>query len=424
MTHFGRTRRSPPTWLLAAGLTLAAVPTAAAEPTPTVLRAQRIHLAPNAAPIDDGIVLMQGGKIVAVGPRSTVTIPTGARDLGCAAGVVAAGFQNSHVHFIGPAFANAERQPAAALEGRMAEMLTRHGFTTVVDTSSSRVDTLALRSRIDSGTLRGPRILAVGAPLFPPNGLPFYLANLPKAVLDTLPQPATPEAATALVRANLDAGADGTKLFVATPQANGSVKHMPVPIARAAADETHRGGKLVMAHPTNVDGLQAALAAEVDVLLHTTLGVVQPWPEALVGQLVARKTALVPTLKLWPYELAKARVPDAVRQRLVGATLAQLKQYADAGGQVLFGTDVGYMEDFDPTDEYLLMARAGLTPTQILDSLTTAPAARWNEAGRRGRVAAGQDADLVVLEGDPLSDARQFAKVRCTIRGGAVIHGQ
>jgi imidazolonepropionase-like amidohydrolase len=424
MKQFGSTRRSSLNWLLAAGLTLPTLNAAAEAPPHTVLRAQRILVAPDAAPIADGVVLMQGGKIVAVGPRSTVTIPGSAREFDCAGGVVAAGFQNSHVHFTGPAFVNAGGQPAEALEGRLAAMFSRYGFTTVVDTSSHPASTLALRARIDSGALRGPRILTVGSPLFPPNGLPFYLSNLPKAVLDNLPQPATPEAATALVRANLDAGADGTKLFVATPQANGSVKHMPAAVALAAAEETHRRGKLVMAHPTNVDGLRAALAAEVDVLLHTTLGVVQPWPEALVAQLVARKTSLVPTLKLWPYELDKGRVPDAVQQRLIAATLAQLKQYADAGGQVLFGTDVGYMEDFDPTDEYMLMARAGLTPTQILDSLTTAPAARWNEAARRGKVATGQDADLVVLEGDPLSDVRQFAKVQCTIRGGAVIHGK
>ena len=199
---------------------------------------------------------------------------------------------------------------------------------------------------------------------------------------------------------------------------------MPAAVARAAADETHRRGKPVLAHPTDVAGLRGALDAGVDVLLHTTLGVVEPWPAPLVAQLVERRTALVPTLKLWPFELAKAGVPDGVRQRLVGATQQQLKQYADAGGLILFGTDVGYMTDHDPADEYRLMAGAGLTPAQILASLTTAPAARWNEQARRGRVAPGQDADLVVLGGDPLADARHFADVRCTIRGGGLLHAK
>ena len=65
-----------------------------------------------------------------------------------------------------------------------------------------------------------------------------------------------------------------------------------------------------------------------------------------------------------------------------------MRAYAQAGGQILFGTDVGYMTDYDPAEEYRLMARA-LTPMQILASLTTAPAARWKEEARRGRVAGG-----------------------------------
>ena len=76
-----------------------------------------------------------------------------------------------------------------------------------------------------------------------------------------------------------------------------------------------------------------------------------------------------------------------------------------------------------PTDdEYVLMARAGLSRKQLLASLTTAPAERFGESARRGRAAAGMDADLVVLAGDPLDDVRNFARVRYTIRAGRVIH--
>ena len=408
----------------ASALALAGPTAQAADESPTwFVSGSRVLVAPDAPPVLDAVVLGRGAKILAVGPKASLSIPTDARELACpAGGVITAGFQNSHVHFTGPQFDAADRLAPAALETALREMLTRHGVTTAIDTSSYLANTLAVRSRINSGAVPGPRILTVGSGLYPPDGIPFYLSFLPKAVRDALPQPATPEAATQIVAANIAAGAEGTKLFIATPQANRSVKHMPVAVARAAADETHRLGKLAMAHPTDVDGLRDSLAAGVDVLLHTTLGVVEPWPEALVSKLVARKTALVPTLKLWPYELAKAGLPEAVQQRLIDGTLAQLKQYADAGGQVLFGTDVGYMTDFDPADEYALMAKAGLTPMQILASLTTAPAQRWNEADKRGRVAAGQDADLVVLDGDPAADVRQWAKVRCTIRGGAVIY--
>ena len=59
---------------------------------------------------------------------------------------------------------------------------------------------------------------------------------------------------------------------------------------------------------------------------------------------------------------------------------------------------------------------------QILASLTTAPAARWKEGDRRGRVAPGLDADLVVLAADPAADVKNFARVRCAFRGGKLIY--
>jgi len=66
--------------------------------------------------------------------------------------------------------------------------------------------------------------------------------------------------------------------------------------------------------------------------------------------------------------------------------------------------------------------RRPLKPMQILASLTTSPAARWKETDRRGRVAKGLAADLVVLDADPAEGAANFATVRCTIRGGRLIH--
>ena len=397
----------------------------AAESAPTWrLSGARIYPAPDADPITDGVLLLRAGKVAAIGARDAITPPPGVRELECQGGVITAGYQNSHVHFTGEQFSNAQNALPADLERHLGEMLTRYGFTTVVDTASDRDNTLALRSRIESGKVRGPRILTVGWPLYPHNGIPFYLADLPKPLLDRFPQPATPDEALAVVRENLQAGVDGTKLFVATPQSDRSVKLMPNAIARAAADETHAAGKLVMAHPTNLDGVRIALAAKVDILVHTTLGVETAWPAPLVKQLIAQKTSVVPTLQLWGYELNKRKVPEPVQQRLIAATLAQLKGFADAGGQVLFGTDVGYMTEFDPTAEYELMSKAGLTPMQILASLTTAPAARWDEADRRGRLTIGMDADIIVLDADPAEDAKNFAKVRCVFRGAKPLYAR
>ena len=102
--------------------------------------------------------------------------------------------------------------------------------------------------------------------------------------------------------------------------------------------------------------------------------------------------------------------------------MVQLQAFENASGQVLAGTDVGYVTDYDPTEEYVLMAGAGLTPMQILASLTTAPAERFKESATRGTIARGMDADFAVLAADPAQDAANFAKVRYTIRHGTIIY--
>ena len=77
--------------------------------------------------------------------------------------------------------------------------------------------------------------------------------------------------------------------------------------------------------------------------------------------------------------------------------VAELGAYSKAGGEVLFGTDVGYTDHFDTTLEFTLMSQAGMTYQQILASLTTNPARRFKSSGHSGRIANGMNADLVVL---------------------------
>jgi imidazolonepropionase-like amidohydrolase len=409
------------TFMLAAGCT-SLRQTGARNDDRWIMTGTRIYVAPDKPPVDNAWLLLKDGRIEAVGSASTAP-PAGVRSTAaCNGGVITAGFQNSHVHFTDEAFANAATRPAGELEQSLANMLTRFGYTTVVDTGSALANTVSLRQRIGDGDLRGPAILTSGLPLYPSNGIPIYLRDLPAELRRQLPQPATSEEAVQLVRQNFAQGANGTKLFIASPMGQGEIRRMDLQIARAAVDETHRLDGLVMVHPTDPDGIRAAVAAGVDIVVHTTIDPPGSfWSAQLISEMVARKTSVVPTLKLWRYELDKENVPVDVRERIVGVAERELKAFADAGGQVLFGTDVGYMSDFDPTDEYVLMARAGMTPMQVLASLTTAPAARWRKDAVRGRIEPGMAADLVVLRGDPAADMKGFADVACTIRAGRII---
>jgi imidazolonepropionase-like amidohydrolase len=396
-----------------------ALPAGAAETW--VISAAEIYPAPDAAPIEDGVVLVRAGQIVYAGKRSSAKIPKSARTSDCSGGVLTAGFQNSHVHFIERRWDDAAHRPAAELEQSLQEMLTRYGFTTVFDVASGP-NTFDLRARVEKGEIRGPRIFTVGLALFPPDGIPSYINDLPPDMLARMPQPRTPEEARAAVRANIAAGADGTKLFLHTSPRQGVITRMSADVARAAVEETHAHGKLVMVHPTTLEAVRLALDVGVDVLVHTTLGEESPWDANTLARMKSAHMSVVPTFKLWQYELKKEDVPPSVVDSLVGATFRELQAFMGVHGQVLFGTDVGYMHDYDATDEYVLMAQAGMNPAQVLESLTTAPAARWKEEKRHGQVAKGFAADLVMLAGDPFEDVKNFANVKCVVRAGTPIY--
>jgi len=389
-----------------------------------VISAAKIYPAPNVEPIEDGVVVVRDGRITYAGKRDSAKIPKSAKTSSCSGGVLMAGFQNSHVHFIEPRWEDAAHQPAADLEQSFQEMLTRYGFTTVFDTTSDQANTVALRARVEKGEIRGPRIFTVGLGLFPPDGIPSYISDLPPRMLARLHQPRTAEEARAAVRANIANGADGTKLFLHTSPRQGVMRRMSADVARAAVEETHAHGKLVMAHPTTLEAIRLALDVGVDVLVHTTLGEESPWDAATLARMKSAHQSVIPTFKLWIYELKKEDVPPPVVDTLVDATLRELDSFIAVQGQVLFGTDVGYMHDYDPTDEYVLMAKAGMSQAQILESLTTAPAARWKEEKRHGQVAKGFAADLVMLAADPSEDIRNFANVKCVFRAGMPIYSR
>ncbi len=152
-----------------------------------------------------------------------------------------------------------------------------------------------------------------------------------------------------------------------------------------------------------------ALQAGVDVLAHA-LDDTRGLTTQHLRRMKRQGVALVRTLGLF-----------ADNGNLDAEILAEVHDYNRLGGRILFGTDVGYLTDYDPTQEYALLGRVGMNWRDILASLTTHPAARFGEKSR-GRIAAGMDADLVVLAADPASDVRAFAAVRHTLRAGKVIY--
>jgi len=380
----------------------------------------KIYLSPSEPPIDNGTILVHDGRIASVGPIAKIKVPRGSRVIDCKGLVVTAGFWNSHVHILLPGLLHAESLSSGQISAQLQEMLTRWGFTTVFDIASVLQNTNIIRHRIESGEVKGPRILTVGEPFWVKT--PIYVKGFLEANHISIPEVESAAQAKERVRQQIRDGADGIKIFANSIESDG-ILTMPLELAKPITAEAHSAGKPVFAHVSNNQGIEVALQSGVDILAHTT-PTDDLWSPAFVQRMTAAHMALTPTLTLWDFESKKANSSPDETEKWMSRAAEQLRAFSRAGGQVLFGTDVGYTQHFDTSEEFKWMSKAGMSYQEILASLTTNPAQRFGYSAHSGRVAKGLDADLVVLSADPAQDGSAFSKVRYTIRGGVVIYAE
>ncbi len=368
-----------------------------------------IYASPTEEPIKNGVVLIRRGKISAVGSRALLQVPSSFRSLNCSGLTITAGFWNSHVHFFERKWADAAAIPGPELSLQLQEMVTRYGFTSVFDVGSVWQNTRRIRDRIEAGELPGPGIRSTGEVLIAPGAAPAasVLGILGYMALRN-PEIADAAQATEATRKLLDAGVDGIKVHLQTA--------IPESAIRAAVTEANRAGKPVFVHPSTRQDVLTAVRAGADVIAHTTPR--SPWDEGTVAAMKGRRVALVPTLSLWRHLLRHDRT--SAQEQSINAAIGQLRSWVAAEGAVLFGTDLGATE-YDPRDEYTLMAASGMSFTQILAALTTVPAQRFGVEKQMGRIAVGLEADLVALKDDPTKNIRALADVRYTLRAGKII---
>lgn len=374
-----------------------------------------IYPSPTEEPIHDGVVLIQGDKILAVGHRAQMQFPETAHILDCFGLTITAGLWNSHVHFFERKWADIATIPAPELTRQLQDMLTQYGFTSVFDTGSLWENTRRLRDRIDSGEIPGPKIRSTGPGLVPPGALPSdQVIGLMGLMKFPAPEVADTAQAADAAKKLLDEGVDAIKLFASSPRGPSLSKS----VIQAAANEAHRARKPVFVHPNTGADILTAVRGGVDIIAHTTPHS-GPWDDTLLAAMKDRRVALTPTLTLWKYYMRHDRL--SAQEKVTNTEVAQLRAWAAAGGEVLFGTDLGAVE-YDPTEEYALMSEAGMTFPQILASLTTAPAARFGDKNKLGRVAAGLQADLAVFQQNPATNTRALAHLKYALRAGKIIY--
>ena len=341
-------------------------------------------LGPELAPIPEAVVVVQGRKIVAAGPKEEITVPTDADVVEVQNGTIVPGFIDSHVHI---GFAD----PAEVL---------RRGVTTVRDLAWPRelIYPLARASRAPG--FDGPMILTAGPMLTVEGGYPITAAWAPKGT--GLPV-SSPDDARRAVAELVAEGVDVVKIALNPPAGN----VLDRPTVAAIADEAHAAGLRVTAHIYGVAELDKALDAGVDELAHMLLSADRLADET-IARMIEGNIAVVPTLSIFPL-------------RGLDVAVGNVRRFFDGGGRVLYGTDLGNAgprPGIDPL-EVDRMERAGLSAVDIVRSATVA-AAEWAGLVDKGVLVPGRDADIVCLEG-AVQNASDLTRVTRVIREGRLV---
>lgn len=370
----------------------------------------RVWTSPDASISEPQSILVRDGRVAAVGRG--VSAPATVRRFDVEGCIVTAGFWNCHVHFTGAPWHQAKTAARGVLQPALDEMLLSKGFANVLDLASNPRTTLALVRRIDSGDLRGPEIVTAGPGVRPWRGIPFYVASdVPWYLHWMMAGPATPLGARFAVAAQALAGARLTKLFTGSYVEPTRVKPMRLSVARSAVREAHRRGIRVFAHPSNREGTAVALRAGVDALAHLpdeTNGT-----DGLLAEAAAQGILVVPTLHMF----ASTVTGD---ESYLAPIREALRRFREAGGRVLFGTDVGYMKDGDTRGEFAAMHAAGMDAPDLLRSLTTEPAT-FMRRDDLGTIEPGKRANLTILNTTDQPSPSNFSDIRSVIRDGEVL---
>lgn len=322
--------------------------------------------------VEDAQVVCDGGSITYAGPST----PIGDADEEIRLnGFLMPAVADRHVHI-------ELADPAAVLQG---------GVTAVRDLAwpADRIFPLADASELPS--YRGPLIRAAGPMLTGHGGYPTRASWAPTGTGRELEGP---DDATAVARELAALGATAIKVSL-----NAEAGATPTDAELAAiCDEAHRNDLPVTAHAQGAGQVERALGAGVDELAHT------PWtrlPDAVVAAAAAR-IRIVSTLDISSF----GRDTPEIR-----AALDNLRRFHVAGGEVIYGTDLGNgaIPPGIHTREALLMGEAGLEPEEVMQAMVRAP------------LDVDAPADLIALEKSPLDDLAAFDHLMLVIRAGNVV---
>jgi imidazolonepropionase-like amidohydrolase len=428
-------RRSPLRPVLLATLASMAVTTALAAQgaARVVIRADRL-LVGDGTTIEQPVVIVEGERIVAVGPAGGVTIPRGARVIDLPGHTLLPGLIDTHTHINssdsdgGDMAVLRETGAHAAIYGVVnARKTLEAGFTTIRDVGATNGADVALRDLIARGVVPGPRIFAAGPSLGITGGHADVngwspLVQIPGTgmIVDGV------EGMRRAVRQNIKYGSDHIKITAtggilsvgdAVDHAQYSEEEL-----RAAVEEATRLGRKVAMHAHGAEGIVTAVRAGAASIEHGSL-----IDDAGIAIMKEKGTFLVPTLIILDEivrEGARKGVPPASIAKaaaIEGERRIRLRKAWQAGVRFSFGTDAtGDIHGRNAQEFALMQAQLGATPMEAIQTATTSAAALIGVADQLGTIAVGKLADVIAVAGNPLDDIRRLERVAFVMKGGTV----
>ncbi len=404
---------------------------------PMVLKAAHLFDAVSGKLSEHGVVVVAGGKIVAVGSNASIPADAEVIDLGDA--TLLPGFIDAHVHLSQQGspnwyrdfFDGAMRFPAEqALYGaHYAKATLEAGITTVRDLGSDDYVALGLRNAINAGMIPGPRMLVANYPVGATGGHADKPPVPPQRVAVAGPLQGVcngAEECRAAVRYQIKFGADVIKFMP-----SGGVLSLSDPVdnpqltqeeMNAIVAEAHNWGRKVAAHCHGDRAAKMAIAAGVDSIEHGSF-----LKDDTLTEMKKKHVYLVATLfaGAWVGEHADTFPPViAVKARAAAAAMQQMFQHAvKIGVPIAMGTDAGVEPHGLNAREFSLMTKNGLPPEQALMAGTANGADLLGLADQIGTLAAGKSADIVAVAGNPLTDMKTTEHPLLVMKQGTVYVG-